>query len=219
MTDGGNAPRFDVAVVGLGLVGAAALRHLTAAGFSCAGIGPPEPMDWRSHQGVFASHYDSGRITRKLDKRREWAVLATRSIAQYAAIEAASSVQFHHPVGVVMADVDPQRLASISSVADALGTSYRVIPSDAPFEDERIAVPSGATVLHEPAPPLGVLRLHDPDETAAVIRPVGEAGEAGGHPGFEADGFRMEVRDVGHGALGALAVRGEGPETDLSLVS
>jgi len=58
-------------VVGLGLVGSAALRYLSAAGHRCVGIGPPEPVDWSRHDGVFASHYDSGRITRRLDKRRE----------------------------------------------------------------------------------------------------------------------------------------------------
>ena len=68
------ATSYDTAVVGLGLVGAAALRHLSATGQHCVGVGPTEPLDWSSHRGVFASHYDSGRITRRLDKRREWAV-------------------------------------------------------------------------------------------------------------------------------------------------
>ena len=62
----------EVAVVGLGLIGAGALRHLAAASIGAVGIGPAEPPELASHTGVFASHYDSGRITRKLDARFQW---------------------------------------------------------------------------------------------------------------------------------------------------
>ena len=116
--------RYDVAVIGVGLVGAAALRHLAATGRRCVGVGPGEPADWASHTGVFASHYDSGRITRRLDKRREWAILADRAIAEYGGIEAASGIGFHHPVGVLIAEVDAERLASTVAVADELGVEF-----------------------------------------------------------------------------------------------
>ncbi|HEY4610397.1 MAG TPA: hypothetical protein VIH06_14370, partial [Ilumatobacteraceae bacterium] len=108
MTSASVATTYDVAVVGLGLVGAAALRYLSAAdsGSRCVGIGPAEPGDWANHAGVFASHYDSGRITRKLDRRREWAILACRAIEAYPGIEAASGISFHTPAGVLFADVD-----------------------------------------------------------------------------------------------------------------
>src|SRR5436190_1901187 len=82
----------DVAVVGLGLIGSGALRHLAATGAEVLGVGPAEPAAFGDHRGAFASHYDSGRITRHLDPRREWAVLAGRSIAGYAALEAASGI-------------------------------------------------------------------------------------------------------------------------------
>jgi sarcosine oxidase len=139
-------------VIGPGLVGAAALRHLSATGLRCVGVGPSEPLEWATHEGVFASHYDSGRITRRLDKRREWAVLAGRAIEAYAGIEAASGIQFHHPVGVVMADVDADRIATIAAVAHVLGVGFERYEPDQPFDDDRIAVPAGATVLREPAP-------------------------------------------------------------------
>ena len=93
----------DVAVVGLGLIGSGALRALADAGQRCVGVGPAEPADWSNHPGVFASHYDSGRITRHLDRVREWGVLAARSIAGYADLEARSGIAFHRPVGVVLA--------------------------------------------------------------------------------------------------------------------
>ena len=146
------ASHHDVAVVGLGLVGAAALRHLSATGQHCVGIGPNEPLDWNSHRGVFASHYDSGRITRRLDKRAEWALFAERAIAAYSGIEAASGITFHHPVGVLMADVDADRVAAIASVAHSFDVGFDRYEPGAPFGDDRIAVPDGATVLREPSP-------------------------------------------------------------------
>jgi sarcosine oxidase len=139
-------------VVGLGLVGSAALRYLSAAGRRCVGIGPGEPVEWSTHKGVFASHYDSGRITRRLDKRREWAILAGRAIDAYPEIEARSGITFHRPVGVVMADVDADRLGPVTTVAQGLHVGFERFAPGQPFGDDRIAVPAGATVLREPAP-------------------------------------------------------------------
>jgi len=136
----------------MGLVGAAALRHLSASGRQCVGIGPTEPLDWSTHTGVFASHYDSGRITRRLDKRREWAVLAARAIDAYPDIETRSGARFHHPVGVVMADVSAERLSAVVDVGHALGVDFHTYQPGEAFEDDRIAVPAGSTVLREPSP-------------------------------------------------------------------
>lgn len=144
--------RYDVAVLGLGLVGAAALRQLSATGSNCIGVGPGEPTRWSSHDGVFASHYDSGRITRRLDKQREWAVLAGRAITAYPEIEAGSGISFHRPVGVVMAEVDASRLAATIAVAESLGVGFDRFEPGQPFGDDRIAMPAGATVLREPHP-------------------------------------------------------------------
>ena len=76
---------FDFAVIGKGLIGSAALRHLTInfpEGKVCM-VGPDEPKDRKSHDGVFARHYDQGRITRVLDPSPLWGQLARESIAQY----------------------------------------------------------------------------------------------------------------------------------------
>jgi sarcosine oxidase len=144
--------RYDVAVVGLGLVGAAALRHLAGAGIHCVGVGPPEPLNWSAHRGVFASHYDSGRITRRLDRQREWAVLASRSIDGYAALEEASGINFHHPVGVLIAEVDPQRLAATIAVGNELGVDFATVAPGNPFGEDRVSLPIAATVLREQPP-------------------------------------------------------------------
>ena len=58
---------FDFVVVGRGMMGAAAARHLAKTGASVALVGRGEPADWKAHDGVFSSHYDSGRITRTID--------------------------------------------------------------------------------------------------------------------------------------------------------
>ena len=151
-----DVDRFDVAVVGLGLIGAAALRHLANSGLRCIGIGPAEPIDWSTHPGVFASHYDSGRITRRLDKQRDWAVLAGRSIDSYAGIEAASGITFHYPVGVLIAEVDRGRLASTIAVGESLGVAFHRYAPGEPFGDDRVALPGTATVLRE-SPPGGFI--------------------------------------------------------------
>ena len=57
---------FDVAVIGNGMIGAAASRYLSAAGLQVAAVGPSEPANWKTHEGAFASHYDEGRITPQL---------------------------------------------------------------------------------------------------------------------------------------------------------
>lgn len=149
---GVTAP-FDVAVVGLGLVGSAALRALAADGLRCVGVGPAEPGDLRTHDGPFASHYDSGRITRHLDPIEEWAVLAARSIAGYPRIEAASGIRFHFPSGAVLAELDPVRIDAIRAVATQLSVATtEVAPADADRLDPRLRFPAGSTLLAEPAP-------------------------------------------------------------------
>ena len=118
---------YDIAVIGNGLMGSAALRHLTV---SCpelkvCGIGPAEPLDRRRHTGVFASHYDQGRITRILDPSPLWGKLARESIARYPVIEAASGVVFHHRVGCLRATDIAQRAAEIDACAAAYEPPHR----------------------------------------------------------------------------------------------
>ncbi|MCE2471103.1 MAG: FAD-dependent oxidoreductase [Anaerolineae bacterium] len=118
---------YDIAVIGNGLLGSAALRHLTV---SCpklkvCGIGPAEPRDRKTHQGVFASHYDQGRITRILDPSPLWGKLARESIARYSDIEAESGVGFHHRVGCLRATDIAERVADIDACAAAYEPPYK----------------------------------------------------------------------------------------------
>lgn len=103
-----------IAVIGRGLMGSGAARHLAEAGHEVLMIGPPEPADKRAHQGVFASHYDEGRITRGLDPEAFWSRVSLASIARYREIEAKSGVPFYSEVGLLMAG--PKHEAHIQSV-------------------------------------------------------------------------------------------------------
>lgn len=94
---------FDVAVIGAGMMGSAAARHLAEAGLKVVLIGPAEPADKTSHDGVFASHYDAARITRKLDQNHDWSKLSMRSIDRYRQIEARGKQTFFHETGAMMA--------------------------------------------------------------------------------------------------------------------
>jgi sarcosine oxidase len=85
---------FDVIVVGAGLWGSACARHLSAMRASVALVGPAEPQDAAAHNGVFASHYDEARITRRLDNSRDWALFADAAMRRYAEIETLGGQKF-----------------------------------------------------------------------------------------------------------------------------
>ncbi|AFL53048.1 glycine/D-amino acid oxidase-like deaminating enzyme [Sinorhizobium fredii] len=96
---------FDFVIVGKGMMGAAAARHLSLGGARVALVG--EPGDWAKHRGVFASHYDNARITRTIDNDPIWARLARRSIERYREIEEASGIEFYYEVGCLIAAPAP----------------------------------------------------------------------------------------------------------------
>lgn len=113
---------FRYIVVGRGMMGSAAARHLSKRVDGVALIGPGEPQDKALHEGVFASHYDEARITRTIDTNETWALLANRSIARYAEIERESGIPFYHAVGCLM--VGPERASGnpyVQRICDAAG--------------------------------------------------------------------------------------------------
>ncbi|HEY9569155.1 MAG TPA: hypothetical protein VIR38_13770, partial [Thalassobaculum sp.] len=65
---------YRIIVIGRGLIGSAAGRHLADLTDGVALLGPDEPADRAAHAGVFASHYDEGRMTRVVDPDPAWAV-------------------------------------------------------------------------------------------------------------------------------------------------
>lgn len=99
---------FKVIVVGCGMMGAAAARHLSGMIEGVALIGPREPAERKSHHGVFASHYDEARITRTFDDNLVWATLAARSLDRYADIEEKSGISFYTEAGCLFAGPSPR---------------------------------------------------------------------------------------------------------------
>lgn len=138
--------RTRYAVLGAGLIGSAAARHLAQMGHDVTLIGPGEPTDWATHQGVFASHYDEGRITRGLDSMPFWAQASRASIARYAEIEAASGIAFFQEVGGVMAGPD---MGSVAGEGRAGDVSFEELTPSAAREAFGYVIPDGFSVLHE----------------------------------------------------------------------
>ena len=97
-----SSTNFDVAIIGAGLFGSAAARHLSKVSDGVALIGPKEPQQKSTHQGVFASHYDTSRLTRVIDPNLVWGTLAKRSITRYRDIERLSGIEFFHNIGYMM---------------------------------------------------------------------------------------------------------------------
>lgn len=94
---------MHIAVIGAGMIGAAAARHLVAMGHRVTLVGPDEPQEAARWEGPFGSHYDAGRITRQLDPWLFWSRASRASIARYRRLEAASGVRFFSEVGSLMA--------------------------------------------------------------------------------------------------------------------
>jgi sarcosine oxidase len=106
------------------MIGAAAAKYLAQAGREVVVIGPDEPAERDSHEGVFGSHYDEGRITRALDADPFWSEVSRASIARYRDIEAASGVAFYTECGAMMAGpAQNAGMAMIDAVRHAAGIS------------------------------------------------------------------------------------------------
>ncbi|QFY60609.1 FAD-dependent oxidoreductase [Rhizobium grahamii] len=119
---------FKYLVVGRGMMGAAAARHLARQADGVSVIGPDEPVDHKRHDGVFASHYDEGRITRSIDRDPTWALLANRSIARYDEIAKESGIDFYTEAGcMIAASEGSDYLARTRQAAERLGVETAML--------------------------------------------------------------------------------------------
>lgn len=91
---------YDLIVVGAGMFGSACARHAAEGGARVALIGPPEPEG--AWDGPFGSHYDEGRITRRLDPDPDWALIADRALGRYGDLQRRSGHAFHQRCGVLI---------------------------------------------------------------------------------------------------------------------
>lgn len=123
MVSTGKAIRL--AVIGRGLIGAAAARHLSRMGHEVALVGPGEPVEFAKHDGVFGSHYDEGRIARSFDADPFWSQVNRASIARFRDIEAQSDVAFYREVGALhYGDPRTTDVASVGEVCAENGIAY-----------------------------------------------------------------------------------------------
>lgn len=150
-----------VAVVGKGLFGAAACRHLARAGLAPYIIGPDEPRMPQRHRGPFGAHYDEARILVARGNKAESA-LTWLSIDGMLDLEEATGQTFVTQSG-------------------ALEVHAATAAPRAVRENEAVSVPIGATAVDEPPPqgyynPRAYLRAalsdarhHGAHEVSAVV--------------------------------------------------
>lgn len=115
---------FEVVVVGAGMFGSAAARHLSRAGADVLVIGPAEPPERTPvSRHAFAAHFDEARITRRLGWDDVWGTIDARSLERLGDIEAESGLRFFHECGslVVMAKSIEHRTSAILSRCEVDG--------------------------------------------------------------------------------------------------
>lgn len=145
---------MKLAVVGQGMIGAAATRHLAEAGFDVTLVGTGEPASYANHDGVFSSHYDSGRITRGLDAVPFWSEVSRASISRYRRLEAATGVRFYEEVGLLMTGLENGRglIGDVVQVAENAQLECDYLRGDALVKRfPYFAFEAGILGLHEPA--------------------------------------------------------------------
>ncbi|MBY5352463.1 FAD-binding oxidoreductase [Rhizobium leguminosarum] len=136
---------FRFIIIGCGMMGAAAARHLSSMADGIALIGPREPDQRKAHHGVFASHYDEARITRTFDGNLAWGTFAARALDRYGEIEARSGISFYSEVGCLFAGPAPtdeqDYINRALAVSRSLGSDIETItPSELPQRFPYLAV-------------------------------------------------------------------------------
>lgn len=149
------AVEFKYIVIGGGMMGAAAARYLSQRSDGVALIGPEEPQDYQSHAGVFASHYDEARITRRFDADLLWASFAERSIDRYREIEDASGIPFYSEAGCLFAGPQPRSdadyLYRATGIAGSMGLEVEKLQSTSlQSRFPQFAFPSHVLGYYEP---------------------------------------------------------------------
>ncbi|MEM7719043.1 MAG: FAD-dependent oxidoreductase [Pseudomonadota bacterium] len=141
---------MKIAIVGPGMIGSAAARHLAKAGHDVVLIGTGEPDDWGAHHGAFASHYDEGRITRVGDPHPFYARVSKASIDRYGEIEAESGISFFTECGALIAGNAPF-MDRVTATRAEVPSTYATLDADGlrgrfPY----LSIADGVTGHHEP---------------------------------------------------------------------
>ncbi|NOX30105.1 MAG: FAD-binding oxidoreductase [Actinobacteria bacterium] len=149
---------FEFVVVGNGMFGSAAARYLSQQSDAVAVIGPGEPDDELTHDGVYASHYDERRLVRLLGRSKLRSEIGRMAMANYRWLEERSGIQFYDPVGYLIVnsdDVEDNNLESPMEVMAALDIAHTLFTAGDPswrtiFPD--FDFPETHWVIHEPDP-------------------------------------------------------------------
>lgn len=108
-------PHYDAVVVGAGPIGSATARHLAEQGASVLVVGPEEPAGFADHDGVWAGHYDQGRLCHVLEVPLATTLMALRSVRRFADLADRTGVSFTHAiesVAVMPEGIDDPELAA-----------------------------------------------------------------------------------------------------------
>ena len=149
---------FKYIVIGKGLMGGAATRYLSQYSEQVAVIGPDEPANQSTHDGVFASHYDQGRLTRIVSRDLIWARIARRAIDEYVILQERSGITFYNPVGLLVVHKPAKALVDGAQWVES-AKAEQVPIKQYPAGDDGwrasfpyLDYPSHYAVLHELAP-------------------------------------------------------------------
>ena len=150
---------YDYIVIGNGLMGSAAARYLSQWRKAVALIGPSEPADHSQHNGVFSSHYDEGRLAHKYSQDPIWSVISREAVQTYGPLQVASGLQFHGPVGRVIANrfsaAEQARLLAWTAASDPSGRELQFFaPTDRRWQTQfpYLHFPADYALLYEAAP-------------------------------------------------------------------
>ncbi len=149
---------FEFVVVGNGMFGSAAARYLSQKSNAVAVIGPGEPEDELTHDGVYASHYDERRLVRLIGRSKLRSEIGRMAMANYRMLEERSGIHFYDPVGYLIVNsdnVEDNNLESPLDVADALHiahTMYRAGDRSWRTQFPDFHLPETHWVIHEPDP-------------------------------------------------------------------
>mmetsp|Transcript_43600 Transcript_43600/g.79722 ORF Transcript_43600/g.79722 Transcript_43600/m.79722 type:complete len:473 (+) Transcript_43600:109-1527(+) len=166
-----DARRYDLAIIGKGMMGSAAARHaakISRDNQQIVLIGPSEPSsDPCSAAGgvgnsnsrddastsIFGAHHDEGRITRRTDCDPIWAELASRSISRYEEIvqESGGKQEFYSQCGHLAVGLDDGDMISKRRQTAELMEVECACLDEAALVDEfpHLTFPQGCVGLHE----------------------------------------------------------------------
>jgi sarcosine oxidase len=122
-----KAQMYDVLVVGRGLLGSAAARHLALENLKVALVGPTEEQNLKSGK-VFASHYDDTRVHRIIAHNELWTRLNLDSAKSWISLQESTGASFYEPNGCLyINNFHDEYLQKASSLAKEFGLHFTKI--------------------------------------------------------------------------------------------